>query len=177
MAWIDLGAVLALAALLLWRRRGRLAGLAALLGAAATAAAVHLCLQVSTYRGSSGIAAALFTAAALDLVRPRSSRSLGLAALLLFGLKTFWEAWSGEALATGWLPPGIAVQPLVHLAGGLAGALAVWMETKIPLSREHYRQQLEEGDSNNAETEREARSSSGGRRWRRSRPARSWRGR
>jgi hypothetical protein len=128
MAWVDLGVGLALVALLVWRRRGRLAFRAALLGLLATAVAIHCGLSIATYRGSSGIAAALFVAAAFELMRHSGSRSLAITALFLFVIKTVWETLSGEAFAAGPLPPGVTVQPLVHLAGGLAGALAAWME-------------------------------------------------
>lgn len=128
MAVADLAVVVVLAGWL-ELRRGRPALLLALaLGAGFTALGVQVFLpHLAVYRGSSGLASALFVLTALETAR-RSSRSWEHSAtLLILGLvlvKAGWESATGHTLAAGPLPPGVAVTPLVHLLGGLAGGVA-----------------------------------------------------
>lgn len=132
MTFVDLGM---LAALGLWVERRSRALVTATLAAAAAlvAAAVHLCAsEVALYRGSSGLAAAVFTVVALLLLRDGSHcwvrRSLGALALLLLVAKTAWEMREGVALVAGRLPDQVSVTPVAHLAGALAGlaVFAAW---------------------------------------------------
>ena len=85
--------------------------------------------ELSTYRGSSGIASGLFVAVALVIFfTGRALRWLQLVALtglLGFCAKTVWEVVTEAALFSGRLPSGISVVPVVHLAGALAGILCV----------------------------------------------------
>lgn len=123
----DLGVLLALGAWM--ERRCRRLAAASLAGAAVLVGiGVHvLSPGLDLYRGSSGLASALFVATALDLARGpgrRSARAAAAAVLSLFALKILWELWTGRALAAGALLPGVSVLPLVHLLGGAAGVLA-----------------------------------------------------
>jgi hypothetical protein len=142
MAVADLGAIAALGAWLeaRGRRRGLIAGL--LSAGAATALGVHLLLpRLALYRGGSGLAAALLVLVAADLAagtRDTGRRLLALAALALLAGKLLVEAATGRALAAGDLPPGVALTPLVHLLGAVAGALVALGErgsSRPPLDR------------------------------------------
>jgi rhomboid family GlyGly-CTERM serine protease len=128
MTLMDLGALLLLGSWLENRHRRRAVALALGLAAVLTAAALPLLLRgLELYRGSSGAASALFVLASLDAMRPPARpgpRGLALGALFLFGAKIAWEASGGPPLAAGELPPGVAVTPLIHLLGGLAGVVA-----------------------------------------------------
>lgn len=140
MALLDLGVGALLAALLEMRGRRATAAWALLLGSAATAATVHLLPPLLTfYRGSSGLASALFVAAAATAAReaPPTGRALAWTALTLFAAKLAWEAASGSAAAAGALPPGIEVTPLVHLAAGAAGGIACALRRRGPTPRGH----------------------------------------
>jgi rhomboid family GlyGly-CTERM serine protease len=133
MALLDLGVGALLAALLEMRGRRTTAAWALLLGGAATAATVHLLLpDLAFYRGSSGLASALFVAAAATAARdaPPMGRALAWTALVLFAVKLLWEAASGSAAAAGALPPGVEVAPLVHLLAGAAGGLACALDAR-----------------------------------------------
>ncbi len=81
--------------------------------------------QWETYRGLSGIDAALFAALAATLWRDgkrREDRHLAAGALLLLGAKIVFELATGSTLfATA--VPGHQVVPLAHLAGLAAGLL------------------------------------------------------
>ena len=128
MAVADLAVVAALAAWLELRRGRPALLLATALGAGFTALGVQVFLpHLDLYRGSSGLASALFVLTALEAAR-RSSRAWHRgAALLALGLvlvKAGWESATGCTLAAGPLPPGVEVTPLVHLLGGLAGGIA-----------------------------------------------------
>jgi len=132
MALVDLGMLTALG---FWLERRSRPLLAATLVAAAGLVAGGLQLlagDVEVYRGSSGLATALFAVVALDLLCDRSRgwirRSLGGVALLLLAAKTVWEATGGTALAAGPLPESVSVTPVVHLMGGVAGLVtfAIW---------------------------------------------------
>ncbi len=127
MALVDLGVLVGLGAWLEARGERRDLGVALVLGAAGTALAVHtLSPDLLFYRGSSGLAAALFVLTALRLARSSggAARSLALLAFALFLAKAAWESLTGQALFAGPLAPGVRVVPLVHLLGGLAGAVA-----------------------------------------------------
>ncbi len=130
MALLDLGMLAGLGAWLEARGERRELVLALGLGATATALAVHaLSPDLLLYRGSSGLASALFVLAALRLARTSqgTARLLALLVLALFLAKAAWESHTGQALFAGPLAPGVRVVPLVHLLGGLAGALAEWV--------------------------------------------------
>lgn len=125
MTFVDLGMLTALG---LWvERRSRALLGATLVGAAAlVAAGVQLhAREVAVYRGSSGLAAAVFTVVALVLLGDGRHgwvrRLLGGLALLALLAKTAWEMRTGAVLAVGPLPRQVYVAPVVHLAGMLAG--------------------------------------------------------
>jgi hypothetical protein len=129
MTLVDLAVLLGLGAWQEWRgaRRALLAALG--MAAGLTALAVHLLSpDLELYRGSSGLASALFVLTAVCLAGSSSSggRILAVAALALFAGKAGWEALATRPLFAGALPPGIRVVPLVHLLGGLGGLLA-WL--------------------------------------------------
>jgi len=97
------------------------------------AAGLHrFAAEIAFYRGSSGLASALFVVAALILLGDSSLRwvwrSVGAVALLLLSAKTIWEIREGTALAAGPLPERVSVTPVAHFAGAVAGlaAFAVW---------------------------------------------------
>jgi rhomboid family GlyGly-CTERM serine protease len=127
MALADLAVLLGLGLWLETTGRRRTLLLALALGAAITALGVQF-LQpgLAVYRGSSGLAAALFVLSALEAMRPPAGRAFRLAAcaLLLFTAKVAWETAGGTPLFAGDLPAGVAPTPLVHLLGGLAGLAA-----------------------------------------------------
>jgi rhomboid family GlyGly-CTERM serine protease len=128
MTLVDLGAILILGIWLEMRSRRLL--VASTLGAAClVAAGLHFFLMdLSVYRGSSGLASALFLSAALLLLSDRRLamwwRGLALVALLLFLSKIMFEIVSGAPLAAGHFPTGVRVTPAVHLLGAAAGAAA-----------------------------------------------------
>jgi rhomboid family GlyGly-CTERM serine protease len=126
MALLDLGMLAGLGAWLEARGERRELVAAFLLGAAGTAVAVHaLSPDLLVYRGSSGLASALFVLVALRLARTSggAARVCALLALALFLLKAVWESATGQALFAGPLAPGVRVVPLVHLLGGVAGGV------------------------------------------------------
>ncbi|HEV8579073.1 MAG TPA: rhomboid family intramembrane serine protease [Thermoanaerobaculia bacterium] len=131
MAALDLGMLLVLGGWLeMWGDR-RSAALALLLGAGSTALAVHfLSPRLSSYRGSSGLASALFILAALRVVRSAQGapRALALLAMGMFLAKAAWELVTRQTIFAGPLPAGVEVVPLVHLFAGLAGAAAAGLE-------------------------------------------------
>lgn len=124
MAFFDLGMLLGLGAWLEIRGDPRLAATTLALGAIFTAVAVHLSQDLSIYRGSSGMASALFVLAAFRIADSpdRWTRALAVASVALFLTKAAFESLAGETLFAGELPEGVRVVPLVHLLGGLAGA-------------------------------------------------------
>ena len=123
----DLAVLLAVGAWLEIRCR-RVALVALLAGALLVGLGLYgLAPELSHYRGSSGLASALFAAAALEMATAsplRWQRASALTALVLFAAKLFWELETGRALAAGPLLPGVVVTPSVHLLGGMAGLLA-----------------------------------------------------
>ena len=127
MALLDLGMLAGLGAWLEARGERRDLVFALSLGAIGTALAVHfLSPDLLVYRGSSGLASALFVLIALRIVRTSggAGRALALLAVALFLAKAGWESLTGQALFAGPLAPGVRVVPLVHLLGGVAGAAA-----------------------------------------------------
>ncbi len=122
MALLDLTVVGACGAWLERRSRG-LALAVGGLALAAVALAVHTTqLQVERFEGSSGLAAALFAAVALDsALSARRGRLLAAALLAAVLAKASLEAWTGLALAPSLLPPGTSVLAAAHLAGALTG--------------------------------------------------------
>ena len=127
MAVADLAVLLAVGAWLEVRCR-RLALATLFTGALLVGLGLYgLAPEISQYRGSSGLASALFVAAALEMAMGSSlrwERISALAALALFAAKLLWELETGRALAAGPLLPGVVVTPSVHLLGGMAGLLA-----------------------------------------------------
>jgi rhomboid family GlyGly-CTERM serine protease len=129
MAAYDLGMLLGLGVWLEVRGDRRHAAAALALGGALTALAVHtLSPGLLVYRGSSGVASALFVLAAVRVGIAESSdprsRTLAIPAILavaLFLAKALFESLAGQTLFAGPLPPGVRVVPLVHLLGGLCG--------------------------------------------------------
>lgn len=127
MAALDLGMLIGLGAWLEARGDRRSAGLALLLGAGLTALAIQVFSpNLILYRGSSGLASALFVLAALRIARSeaRMPRALALLALGLFLAKAAVELVTRQAIFAGPWPAGVEVVPLVHLLGGLGGAAA-----------------------------------------------------
>jgi len=118
MAIADLAVLFALG---LWlesggRRRGLLFALG--LGALLVAVGVQLLRpDLALYRGSSGLASALFVLTALEAMRPparHAARLLAACALVLFAAKVAWETAGGRPLFAGVLSDGVAAIPLVH---------------------------------------------------------------
>jgi hypothetical protein len=124
MALFDLGMLLGLGAWLEVLGDRRLAAAALALGAVFTAVAVHLSPDLLIYRGSSGMASALFVLAAFRIASSPEpwTRALAVSAVVLFLAKAAFESLAGQTLFAGDLPEGVRVVPLVHLLGGLAGA-------------------------------------------------------
>jgi rhomboid family GlyGly-CTERM serine protease len=144
MALADLG-VLLLAGAWVEIRSRRLA-LAALVSSTLFVGAGldFLIPDLAYYRGSSGVASALFVVVALDLASSsprRWARPLAAVTLSLFALKLLWEHWTGFAIAAGSLLPGVIVVPQVHLLGGVAGLLAFILHRRHRHSTEHPRQE------------------------------------
>ena len=124
MALFDLGMLLGLGAWLEIRGDRRLAAVTLALGAVLTAVAIHLSPDLFLYRGSSGMASALFVLAAFRIADSPDPwlRALAVSAVALFLAKAAFESLAGQTLFAGPLPDGVRVVPLVHLLGGLAGA-------------------------------------------------------
>jgi rhomboid family GlyGly-CTERM serine protease len=132
MAVADLTVLLVLGAWLELEGRRRAAACALGLGALLAAAGIQFLRPgLSLYRGSSGLASALFVLTCLEALRPParlSSRVLSACALLLFAAKIAVEMMTGHPLFAGDLPEMVDAVPLVHLLGGLAGAVAFGVE-------------------------------------------------
>jgi len=127
MAWMDLGVLLGLGVWLEAGGKRREMMFALGLGAVSTAVAIQvLSPDLLVYRGSSGLASALFVFAAFCTARSSrgAARVVALLAIGLFLAKAAWESCTGQALFAGPLAPGVRVVPLVHLLAGLAGAMA-----------------------------------------------------
>jgi len=128
MALFDLGMLLGLGIWLELRGDRRLLTGTLVLGACLTGLAVHaLSPGLLAYRGSSGLASALFVLAAVRVADSpdRWTRILALAAIALFLAKAAYESLAGQALFAGPLPPGVRVVPLVHLLGGVCGLCGI----------------------------------------------------
>ena len=124
MALFDLGMLLGLGIWLELRGDRRLLAVALTLGACLTALAVHtLSPGLLAYRGSSGLASALFVLAAVRVADSpdRWTRALALTAIAFFLGKAAYESLAGQTLFAGPLPPSVRVVPLVHLLGGVCG--------------------------------------------------------
>lgn len=139
MAIADLLAAAILGAAIELRSR-RLLILALTSGLLLAGAGVH-CLSpgLTRYRGASGVASALFVALALSIAAgsggrerpaPPRLRTLAVAALGAYALKILFETVTGRALFAGEMAPGVRVAPIVHLAGGLGGAIAFAIERR-----------------------------------------------
>jgi rhomboid family GlyGly-CTERM serine protease len=129
MAAFDLGMLLGLGIWLEVRGDRRLMSAALALGGALTALAVHaLSPDLLAYRGSSGVASALFVLAAVRIAKSPEPlpRALAITAVALFLAKAAFETLAGQTLFAGPLPPGVQVVPLVHLLGGLGGLVGMW---------------------------------------------------
>jgi Rhomboid family len=126
MALFDLGMLLGLGAWLEIRGDRRLEAAALGLGAVLTAVAVLVSPDLLVYRGSSGMASALFVLVAFRIADSPDAwtRALAATAVALFLAKAAFESLAGQTLFAGDLPEGVRVVPLVHLLGGLAGASA-----------------------------------------------------
>lgn len=124
MAAFDIGMLLGLGIWLEIRGDRRLEAMAVALGGGLTALAVHaLSPDLLVYRGSSGVASALFVLAAVRIAESPDPwpRALAITAVALFLAKAAFESLAGQTLFAGPLPPGVRVVPLVHLLGGLGG--------------------------------------------------------
>jgi rhomboid family GlyGly-CTERM serine protease len=124
MAVFDLGMLLGLGIWLELRGDRRLLSGTLVLGGCLTALAVHaLSPGLLAYRGSSGLASALFVLAAVRVADSpdRWPRVLAVAAIALFLAKAAYESLAGQTLFAGPLPPSVRVVPLVHLLGGVCG--------------------------------------------------------
>ena len=136
MAIFDLGMLLGLGIWLEAQGDRRLAAVTLALGGALSALAVHaLSPDLLVYRGSSGVASALFVLAAVRIAEsPESwSRTLALIAVALFLAKAAFEVLAGQTLFAGPLPSGVRVVPLVHLLGGLGGLVG-----GLTTEQDHY---------------------------------------
>lgn len=140
MSIADLTVLLILGVWLEKEGRRRAVSLALGLGAIFVAAGVALLPpRLPFYRGSSGLASALFVLAALAAVRPPaglSSRALAAGALVLFAAKLAWEIAGGHPLFAGGLPRDVEPMPLIHLLGGIAGAVALGADRRISSARD-----------------------------------------
>ena len=128
MAAFDLGMLLGLGIWLEVRGDRRLAAVALALSGGLTALAVHaLSPDLLVYRGSSGMASALFVLAAVRIAESPEpwSRALAITAVALFLAKATFESLAGQTLFAGSLPPGVQVVPLVHLLSGMGGLMGV----------------------------------------------------
>jgi hypothetical protein len=128
MAALDVGMLLGLGIWLEIRGDRRLAVVALALGGGLTALAVHaLSPDLIAYRGSSGLASALFVLAAVRVVSSTDpmTRVLAITAVALFLAKAAFESLTRQTLFAGPLPEDICAIPLVHLMGGLGGLAEV----------------------------------------------------
>ena len=133
MTLLDLG-VLAISGIWLELRSRWLAVGIVLLAGCMVAAAIHfLAVNVTIYRGSSGVATATVTALALlitfDRRNSRMLRVLGLLSVLLLGAKLILETTYGTVIEVGQLPEGIRLAAVAHQFGALAGfvSAATWL--------------------------------------------------
>jgi membrane associated rhomboid family serine protease len=131
MAALDLG-VLALCGGWLERRARSLAACAGGLAVLGVAVTVHwLQPQVLHFAGSSGVAAALFTAAVLRLAATTRSygvRALSLGVVAAALAKAALEQWAGLGAAGPHWVGGPPVLGAAHIAGSLAGLCVVALD-------------------------------------------------
>ncbi len=140
MALFDLGAILLLGVLLEVGDERR--GLALALGIALPlcAFAVHgIQPHLDRYRGSSGLAAAVFGLMVMLGAAEKGwlPRLLMLAAFAGFALKLLFEAATSSLVFGGALPAGVEAAPIVHLAGFAAGVAAFLLVHALP-RRDHH---------------------------------------
>jgi rhomboid family GlyGly-CTERM serine protease len=128
MAIADLGTVVLLG---LWAetRMPRATRAVLLAGLPLIGIGIHLgAPRLLAYRGSSGLATALFVLVALSVAtdtRRRAARALAVVALVLVALKVSREVWTGTALFAGPLPDGVEVAPLAHVLGAVLALMVV----------------------------------------------------
>jgi rhomboid family GlyGly-CTERM serine protease len=106
------------------RRRWGNAGLTTVLSAVACGMAVYFAApQVGIYRGLSGIGYGTLAWTLVRLARDtRSWRSAGWIGLLaLMVCKVLWDLTAREPLLPSFLPPGVAIISVAHLAGVAVG--------------------------------------------------------
>src|SRR3954462_14569198 len=148
MAAFDVGMLLGLGVWLELRGDRRLMATALAFGGGLTALAVHtLSPDLMAYRGSSGVASALFVLAPVRIAQtpdPRLRR-LAIMAVALFLAKAALESFAGWTLFAGPLPPGVQVVPLVHLLGGLGGLS--WMTGESRHGPKPTEEEIEEWSS------------------------------
>jgi rhomboid family GlyGly-CTERM serine protease len=136
MAVFDVGMLLGLGVWLEVRGDRRLVAMTFALGGALTTLGVHaLSPDLLTYRGSSGVASALFVLATVRIAETPEPwpRTLALTAVALFLAKAAFESLAGQTLFAGPLPVGVRVVPLVHLLGGMGGLVgALALPTRRP---------------------------------------------
>jgi rhomboid family GlyGly-CTERM serine protease len=134
LAW-DLGMFVCLGATIERSSRARLAGLLAL-STSAVSACILLLTSFGTYRGLSGVDAALFVAVSMELARDRSRLSwIGTAALLIFLLKISVEVIIRRSIFVVNLAPGIGNVPLAHLTGAATAVAFGWVPRILPSGR------------------------------------------
>jgi len=136
MAALDLGMLLGLGIWLEVRGDRRLVALTMALGGGLTVLGVQeLSPDLAVYRGSSGLASALFVLAAVRLksVNDPVTRNLAITGVVLFLTKASFEFLAGQTLFAGPLPPGVHVVPVVHLLGGLGGLVSATPSLSVRL--------------------------------------------
>jgi membrane associated rhomboid family serine protease len=95
--------------------------------------------SLTAYRGLSGIDSALFTAAVIVIGKEahRHRDPLGMivasGSALAFLAKVTWEWSTGIALFAQPQDSSYVVVPIAHIAGAVAGAVAVWIDGLLPL--------------------------------------------
>lgn len=128
MAFFDLGVILVLGCLLELTGARRALTQALCLSLLATAVTVHTFQsQLASYRGSSGIATALFAVVVLRGASDRSAlgRTLLILSVIGFGAKIALEFNGSQPLFVGALSEGVVVSPAVHAAGLTAGLIQI----------------------------------------------------
>jgi len=161
MAAFDLGMLLGLGIWLEVRGDRRLMAVTLALGGGLTALAIHaLSPDLLAYRGSSGLASALFVLAAVRLADSPEPwpRALAITAVALFLAKAAFETLVGQTLFAGPLPPGVRVVPLVHLLGGIGGLAGVGdrLLNRTPYGRVLSRREADASAQNARDRSRES---------------------
>jgi len=96
--------------------------------------------QMEIYRGLSGIDSAMFTCAAIQVIRRThgAMRWLATVAILGFMGKTFFELWTGQAIFVQNLGEGVSPVILAHLIGALWGAVMGMWEFRFRITPEGH---------------------------------------